>query len=137
MAENFTMRVPADTEERLKRRAAGINTPPRTLAQRYLEEGLRMDEHPMIFFADGPAGRRARLLGTGADIWEVIATVKDNGVDEEAAARYLDMPVSLVRGAVTYYAAFPEEIDSRIKRNRIESEQAEAAWLAGRELLRS
>ncbi len=137
MAENFTMRVPADTEERLKRRAAGINTPPRTLAQRYLEEGLRMDEHPMIFFADGPAGRRARLLGTGADIWEVIATVKDNGVDEEAAARYLDMPVSLVRGAVTYYAAFPEEIDSRIERNRSESEQAEATWLAGRELLRS
>ncbi len=137
MSKIFTMRVPADTEERLKRRAAGINTPPRTLAQRYLEEGLRMDEHPMIFFADGPAGRRARLLGTGADIWEVIATVKDNGVDEEAAARYLDMPVSLVRGAVTYYAAFPEEIDSRIERNRIESEQAEAAWLAGRELLRS
>ncbi len=137
MGEIFTMRVPADTEERLKRRAATINTPPRTLAQRYLEEGLRMDEHPMIFFADGPAGRRARLLGTGADIWEVIATVKDNGVDEEAAARYLDMPVSLVRGAVTYYAAFPEEIDSRIERNRIESEQAEAAWLAGRELLRS
>ncbi len=137
MGEIFTMRVPVDTEERLKRRAATINTPPRTLAQRYLEEGLRMDEHPMIFFADGPAGRRARLLGTGADIWEVIAAVKDNGVDEEAAARYLDMPVSLVRGAVTYYAAFPEEIDSRIKRNRSESEQAEAAWLAGRELLRS
>ncbi len=137
MSKIFTMRVPVDTEERLKRRAAGINTPPRTLAQRYLEEGLRMDEHPMIFFADGPAGRRARLLGTGADIWEVIATVKDNGVNEEAAARYLDMPVSLVRGAVTYYAAFPEEIDSRIERNRIESEQAEAAWLAGRELLRS
>ncbi len=137
MSKIFTMRVPVDTEERLKRHAAGINTPPRTLAQRYLEEGLRMDEHPMIFFADGPAGRRARLLGTGADIWEVIAAVKDNGVDEEAAARYLDMPVSLVRGAVTYYAAFPEEIDSRIERNRIESEQAEAAWLAGRELLRS
>ncbi len=137
MSKIFTMRVPVDTEKRLKRRAATVNMPPRTLAQRYLEEGLRMDEHPTIFFADGPAGRRARLLGTGADIWEVIATVKDNGVDEEAAARYLDMPVSLVRGAVTYYAAFPEEIDSRIERNRIESEQAEATWLAGRELLRS
>jgi hypothetical protein len=26
---------------------------PRTLAQRYVEEGLRMDEHPLIRFADG------------------------------------------------------------------------------------
>ena len=38
---------------------------PRTLAQRYVEEGLRMDEHPLVRFVDGPAGRRARLVGPG------------------------------------------------------------------------
>src|SRR3954469_584466 len=41
----------------------------RTLAQRYVEEGLRMDEHPLVRFVDGPAGRRARLVGTGMDVW--------------------------------------------------------------------
>jgi hypothetical protein len=38
----------------------------------------RMDEHPLIRFADGPAGRRARLVGTGKDVWEIIAVVRDN-----------------------------------------------------------
>jgi transcriptional regulator with XRE-family HTH domain len=27
-----------------------------------------MDEHPLIRFAEGPAGRRARLVGTGKDV---------------------------------------------------------------------
>jgi hypothetical protein len=45
-----------------------------------------MDEHPLIRFADGPAGRRARLLGTGKDVWEVIAVVRDNGGDGAEAA---------------------------------------------------
>lgn len=96
-----------------------------------------MDEHPGIFFADGPTGRRARLFGTGADVWEVIATVKDNDGDESAAADYLDLPVAMVRSAITYYAAFPAEIDALIERNQAESERAEAAWLAAREALKS
>jgi len=96
-----------------------------------------MDEHPGIFFANGPSGRRARLFGTGADVWEVIATVKDNDGDESAASDYLDIPLSLIRGAVAYYAAFVVEVDLLIERNRIESEQAEAAWLASREALQS
>lgn len=137
MAETFTLRIPEETQRRLADRATGADSAPRTLAQRYVEEGLRMDEHPGIFFAEGPAGRRARLLGTGADVWEVIATVKDNGGEETAAADYLDLPVSMVRSAVSYYAAFPEEIDTLIERNRAESERAEAAWLAAREALKS
>lgn len=137
MADTFTLRIPDDTQRRLKERATGVDTPPRTLAQRYVEEGLRMDEHPGVFFADGPTGRRARLFGTGADVWEVIATVKDNDGDESAAADYLDLPVAMVRSAITYYAAFPAEIDALIERNQAESERAEAAWLAAREALKS
>ncbi|CAB4346192.1 unannotated protein [freshwater metagenome] len=94
-----------------------------------------MDEHPLVIFADGPAGRRARLAGTGADIWEVIATIKDNDGSEEAAADYLSMPPALVNGAVSYYGSYPEEIDSLIERNSAETDEAEARWLAGRAAL--
>ena len=68
------------------RRAQRLHLAPRTLAQRYVEEGLRMDEHRLIRFAEGPAGRRARLVGTGKDVWEVIATVRDNSGDAAEAA---------------------------------------------------
>jgi len=110
--------------------------PPRTLAQRYVEEGLRMDEHPLVRFAEGPAGRRARLVGTGSDVWEVIAAVRDNDGDVAEAAAYLAMALGLVQAAVTYYGAYPDEIDEWIERNQREAAEAHAAWLAGQAALR-
>jgi uncharacterized protein (DUF433 family) len=90
-----------------------------------------MDEHPLVRFAEGPAGRRARILGTGKDVWEVIAVVRDNGGDVAEAARYLEMPLGLVQAAVTYYGAYPDEIDQWIDLNEQEATDAHAAWTAG------
>jgi uncharacterized protein (DUF433 family) len=90
-----------------------------------------MDEHPLLRFADGPAGRRARLIGTGKDVWEVIATVRDNDGDTEETARYLEIPLGLVQAAVTYYGAYREEIDEWIDINAQEAAEAHAAWAAG------
>ena len=73
----ISIRLPERTVGRLADRADRSNMPSRTLAQRYVEEGLRMDDHPLIRFADGPSGRRARLLG-GPDVWEVVAVARDN-----------------------------------------------------------
>ncbi len=110
--------------------------PPRTLAQRYVEEGLRMDEHPLVRFADGPSGRRARLVGSGGDVWEVVATVRDNDGDVTAAARYLGLSLGLVQAAIGYYGAHQDEIDDWIARNAREGDEARAAWLAGQAALR-
>src|ERR1700722_15493416 len=38
---------------------------------RLVDEALRAREHPLITFKDGPAGRRARVVG-GPDVWEII-----------------------------------------------------------------
>jgi hypothetical protein len=106
---------------------------PRTLAQRYIDEGLRRDEHPLIHFVDGPAGRRAALVGTGLDVWEAILVVRDNDGDVAQAADYLERPVHLLQAAVNYYAAFRDEIDEWIDANEREVEEAHAAWLAGQQ----
>lgn len=90
-----------------------------------------MDEHPLVRFADGPAGRRARLVGTGKDVWEVITTVQDNNGDAAEAARYLEIPLGLVQAAITYYGAYREEIDEWIELNAQETAEAHAAWAAG------
>jgi uncharacterized protein (DUF433 family) len=95
-----------------------------------------MDEHPLIRFADGPAGRRARLLGTGKDVWEVIALVRDNGGDAAESARYLEIPLGLVQAAIAYYGAYTAEIDQQIDANEQETAEAHAAYLAGQEALR-
>lgn len=94
-----------------------------------------MDEHPLIRFADGPAGRRARLLGSGKDIWEVIAVVRDNGGEGSEAARYLEIPLGLVQAAVAYYGSYTDEIDQQIEANEQEAAEAHSAYLAGQAAL--
>jgi hypothetical protein len=128
--------LPDATLDRLGARARSRNLAPRTLAQRYVEEGLRTDEHPLIRFVDGPAGRRARLLGTGLDVWEAISVVRDNDGDERAAAEYLGIPLGLIQGGVVYYGAYRDEIDQWIELNTRETEGAHEAWLAGQQALK-
>jgi uncharacterized protein (DUF433 family) len=132
----ISLRLPDATLARLNRAARRAGLPPRTLAQRYVEEGLRMDEHPLIRFADGPAGRRATLLGTGLDVWEVIVTVRDNGGDMAETAAYLELPLGLVQAAVAYYGANRSEIDDWIELNEREAAEAHARWRAGQDAVK-
>jgi hypothetical protein len=136
MSHPLSLRLGEATIRRLGLRASRNHMPPRTLAQRYVEEGLRMDDHPLVRFADGPAGRRARLIGTGKDVWEVIATVRDNDGDLGETARYLQMPLGLVQAAVSYYGAYTDEIDEWIDGNERDAAEAHAAWTAGQAAIR-
>ena len=131
MSHPLSVRLNDTTIARLGKHAKRVHLAPRTLAQRYVEEGLRMDEHPLIRFVDGPAGRRARIMGTGKDVWEVIAAVRENGGDAVETARYLEMPLGLVQAAITYYGAYRDEIDQWIEANEQEAAEAHAAWTAG------
>ena len=135
-SQPLSLRLPDATLDRLHARARSHSVALRTLAQRYVEEGLRTDEHPLIRFADGPAGRRPRLLGTGLDVWEAIWVVRDNDGDEREAAEYLQIPLGLVQAAVAYYGAYRDEIDEWIELNARESEAAHQAWLAGQQALK-
>ncbi len=136
MSQPLSVRLNDSTLSRLGARAQRAHLPPRTLAQRYVEEGLRMDEHPLIRFAEGPAGRRARLVGTGKDIWEIIAVVRDNGGDAAESARYLEIPLGLIQAAIAYYGSYTSEIDQQIEANEQETSEARAAYLAGQAALR-
>jgi uncharacterized protein (DUF433 family) len=135
MSQPMSLRLAEPTIERLGHRARRAQLPPRTLAQRYVEEGLRMDEHPLVRFVDGPAGRRARIAGTGKDVWEVIATVRDSDNDLAATAAYLHIALGLVQAAVAYYGAYRDEIDKLIADNERESAEAHTAFQAGQAAL--
>lgn len=135
MSDHYTLRFQPLTTERLERRARLAGVKPRTLATRYVEEGIRHDEHPLIHFTDGATGRRAAVLGTGLDVWEVIATVRDNRGDPAEAADHLCISRGLVEAAVTYYGEFKHEIDAEIAMNEEASERAHAAWVAGQQAL--
>ena len=136
MADHYTLRLAPGTRERLVERAQRAGLPERTLAQRYVEEGLRHDANPLIQFLDGPSGRRASLLGRGLDVWEVIATVRDNEYSVAQAAAYLQLPAGLVEAAIAYYGQFSAEIDKEIELNEAEYERGRASVAAGERALR-
>lgn len=136
MAEHYTLRLASDARDRLRERARRSHLPERALAQRYVEEGLRHDAHPLIQFLDGPSGRRASLVGCGLDVWEVIATLRDNDGSLTDAAAYLELPLGLVQAAVAYYGEYRQEIDDEIAANEAEYERGLAAATAGERALR-
>jgi len=137
VADHYTLRLVAGMRERLDERARRCGLPERTLAQRYLEEGLRHDAHPLIHFLDGPSGRRASLIGRGLDVWEVIATVRDNDGSTPEAAAYLRVPVGLVEAAVSYFGEHRDEIDREIELNDAEYQRGRAAAANGERALRA
>lgn len=72
---------------------------------------------PGITFADGPAGRRAVVAGTGLDVWEVIAAWQaSNSSDEALRQCYPWLTEPQLRAALAYYELFPMEIDMRLER---------------------
>ena len=131
--EHFSLRIEPATKEALAHQARQHGVTVSSLAERYLEEAVRMERHRGILFVDGPAGRRPRLV-TGPDVWEVIETFLSSGRSTRATAEYLHVPEHLVETAVDYYADHREEIDDWIARNDASMAEAEAAWRRRRAL---
>jgi sarcosine oxidase gamma subunit len=100
-------------------------------AERLIDEGLRMEDHPGIVLKEGPTGRRA-ALAFGPDVWQVVKVVKEFGsAGEQAiagAAEWGNLSHAQVNVALRYYGDFCEEVDARIAFNREETERQYAAW---------
>jgi hypothetical protein len=103
---------------------------------RLVDEALRVREHPLVTFKDGPAGRRARLAG-GPDVWEVIGAVRSVREAEPAlagdevvavVAETSGVPVPFIRAALAYWGDYPEEVDDFLRRAGVEAAKAKAAW---------
>jgi uncharacterized protein (DUF433 family) len=135
--KHVSLRISPDVLDELDRRADETGQPRGSLAERYIAEGLRMDEHPLIGFRDGALGRRAGLVGTRLDVWQVIETLRNSESSVDAAAEYLDLPVAKVEAAVRYYAAHRDEVDRYAEREIAAADRAEAAWRAEQQILAS
>ncbi len=95
-----------------------------------------MEEHPGVIFRDGPAGRRACLIG-GPDVREIIRSVTSSRAAEPDLSRSdlvklvednTGVPGRLLSLALAYWAAYPEEIDAMVGHaERLEEESLRAA----------
>jgi hypothetical protein len=126
--------------QRLKGSAHRHNVGVSTLAERLIDEGLRMEAHPMVVFRDGPSGRRPVLVG-GPEISDVVGTIVGGDVPVEErrirSADMLDLSEALVDAAMAYYADYSDEVDTDLQLRAELANTAETAWRRQQELLRS
>jgi hypothetical protein len=132
------IRIGEATLRTLHERSRRGGEPLARLAERYIEEGLRADRHPGIMFRDGPAGRRAVVIG-GPDVWEIIGAIRSMPEHGEAMvtalAERLGIGENKIRIAIRYYGEYAAEVDEWIASNDEEADRLEASLAHERELL--
>jgi hypothetical protein len=130
MPASVSYRLDPQLKERLAQRAQDDGVSETSLVTRLLDEGLKTSAHPGIVYRDGPAGRRAAVAG-GPDVWEIVIalrhTRKRGDARVGAAAEQLGVAEQLVRAAVSFAAAHPDEVEAMIQRNEAAAERAERA----------
>ena len=94
-----------DADARLK----GI--PSGTAAAAYIAEGVRRSRFPAIEFRDGQPGRVAYLVGSRWPIWMIVELVRELDGNLGAAVKLIRKPAALVRMALAYADAYPQEIN--------------------------
>lgn len=126
--------------QRLKARASSGRLAISALAERLIDEGLRMDAHPAIVFREGPTGRRAALAG-GPEVADVIGAMVSGDVPVKQrkvrAADLMAVSSAMVDAALAYYADYTDEIDDELAERARIADEMEAAWARRQALLGS
>lgn len=102
-------RVPARYERLVAKQARAAKTSKSNLIARYVVEKSIETEFPGISFRDSLSGREAYLTGHRVGVWEVLA-VHDETRSIVKTAEHFKWPLLLVKRALAYAKAFPEEI---------------------------
>lgn len=85
-------------------------------------EALRMRLFPGIAFRGADWERRAWVIGTAMDVWQIVEAYHDVGSVEKMAIGGA-ASARQIRLALAYYERFPAEIDAAIAANRRPLEQ--------------
>ncbi len=87
-----------------------------------MENRLRMRLFPGIAFRGTNWERRAWVIGTAFDIWQIVEAHRDIGsVERMAVGGAADE--RQIRLALAYYERFPAEVDAAVAANRRPLEQ--------------
>ena len=113
-----SLRIPEDTVSEIEQMARESGCDFSAMTKDLLVEAVKMRRCPGIIFADGVTGRRARIAGTGLEVWEIIGTYKSIGRDFKRLQKaYHWLTEQQLRAAIGYYKAYRDDIDHQLARN--------------------
>lgn len=108
-------RVPSRFGRLVVKQARAAKTSKSNLVARYVIEKSLETEFPGIAFRPAVSGREAYLAGHRVAVWEVLE-VYDQTKSVQKTAAHFGWPPVLVKRALAYAAAFPDEIKTSSER---------------------
>jgi hypothetical protein len=120
----FSMRLSKRMEALVESEARRTGRSKGAVVEALADEALRMRMFPGIAFKGADWERRAWVVGTALDVWQIVDAYQDIGSIESMAAGG-SANERQIRLALDYYEIFPEEIDAAIADSRRPIEQLE------------
>lgn len=113
-----SLRLPVETMKEIEQMTKETGQDFSNVTKDLLQEAIKMRRCPGILFSEGTSGRRARVAGTGIEVWEVIATYKSVKEDFKRLQKaYHWLSGGQLKAALGYYAIYPQEIGRLIEQN--------------------
>ena len=113
-----SLRIPLETFDEIEKIASETGREFSSIAKDLLAEAVKMRRCPGIVFVNGVRGRKAKIAGTGLDVWEIIATyISVNNKLSRLRKAYHWLSDQQLQAAIGYYAAYRDEIDRLIEQN--------------------
>jgi len=113
-----SLRIPEETIKEIEALAMASKKDFTAVTNELLEEAVKVHRCPGIIFTEGVSGKRARIAGTGIEVWEMVATYRSVGEDFGRLRKsYHWLTVQQLKSALGYYNVYTAEIDALIAEN--------------------
>lgn len=125
----FSVRFSKRTDLYMEEEARRLRRSKSSVVEELAEEASALRRFPDItFHGGGVLERRAHLVGTGLDVWELCMLLDDYGSVDEVLADFSKVTAHHCRVAEAYRRAYPDEVDAIIAGNRRPVEEMEALY---------
>jgi hypothetical protein len=126
-SEPFSLRLSPQLEALVTEEARRTKRSKGAVVEALAEEALKTRLFPGIAFRGVDWERRAWVVGTALDVWEIVAAFEDFG-SVEAMVAGTDLSERQIRLALAYRDRFPDEIAEALARQRQPLERLREAF---------
>jgi uncharacterized protein (DUF433 family) len=124
----FSLRLSEETNRLITEEAKRTKRSKGSVVEALAEEALKTRLVPGIAFRGDDHNRRAWVMGTSLDVWQVVEAYKDFDEDFDRMVLETDLTKRELRTALSYYQRFPREVDEHIELDRRSVAELRAAY---------
>ena len=124
----FTVRLSPKIEARIEQIARATKRSKGAVLEELADEAERTRRFPGIAFRGPDWSRRAWVIGSSLDVWEIVQAWQDWGEDKVRLLKDSGLSERQLNLALAYYREFKDEVDEAIAGNRRDLEDLSSEY---------